>query len=137
MKVNVIKKIQKLYRIQDAFIKYNILDVNAFQNDSLFSYILENYQIENQNTDHHDELILTDDMLESLGLVKKEDIERSDIGAKRDLKIQLISQAKEILYSNVQMHWEINKEYKKLPDAKEIVKCADVLFKFVTSDDVQ
>tara|TARA_E500000178_G_C16447933_1_gene498831 strand:+ start:222 stop:518 length:297 start_codon:yes stop_codon:yes gene_type:complete len=98
---------------------------------------MSNEQIENQNTDHHDELILTDDMLESLGLVKKEDIERSDIGAKRDLKIQLISQAKEILYSNVQMHWEINKEYKKLPDAKEIVKCADVLFKFVTSDDVQ
>ena len=52
MGVNLIKKVQKLYRIQDAFIKYNIFDINAFQNDSLFSYILENYQIENKNSFH-------------------------------------------------------------------------------------
>lgn len=52
MGVNFIKKVQKLYRIQDAFIKYNIFDINAFQNDSLFSYILENYQIENTNSFH-------------------------------------------------------------------------------------
>ena len=93
---------------------------------------------ENTDTIQSEELILTDEMLDSLGLVKREDIEKADVTAKRELKIQLISQAKEILYSNVQMHWEINKEYKKLPDAKEIVDCAEVLYDFVnnTEDNV-
>ena len=93
---------------------------------------------ENTGAIQSEELILTDEMLDSLGLVKREDIEKADVAAKRELKIQLISQAKEILYSNVQMHWEINKEYKKLPDAKEIVDCAEVLYDFVnnTEDNV-
>tara|TARA_Y100000816_G_scaffold174361_1_gene125443 strand:- start:1318 stop:1614 length:297 start_codon:yes stop_codon:yes gene_type:complete len=88
---------------------------------------------ENTGAIQSEELILTDEMLDSLGLVKREDIEKADLTAKRELKIQLISQAKEILYSNVQMHWEINKEYKKLPDAKEIVECAAVLYDFVNN----
>ena len=79
------------------------------------------------------QLELTDDVLDSLGLIKREDVEK--IASNRDLKIQLITQAKEILYSNIQMHWEINKEYKKLPDAKEIVDCASILYDFVTQID--
>ena len=44
MDVDVIKKIKKLYRIQDAFEKYNILDQEAFRNDDCFQYILHNFK---------------------------------------------------------------------------------------------
>lgn len=41
------------------------------------------------------QLELTDDVLDSLGLIKREDVEK--IASNRDLKIQLITQAKEYL----------------------------------------
>jgi len=47
MDVDVIQKIKKLYRIQHAFEKYNILNQEAFRNDDCFQYILHNYNIEN------------------------------------------------------------------------------------------
>lgn len=45
MDVDVIKKIKKLYRIQDAFEKYNIFDIKAFENDECFTYIRRNYKV--------------------------------------------------------------------------------------------
>ena len=47
MDCDVLHKVKKLYRIQDAFVKYNIFDKNAFENDQTFQYILKHFEIEN------------------------------------------------------------------------------------------
>ena len=49
MEKGLLSKIKKMYRIQDVFIKYNIFDKNAFENDHHFCYILEHFDV-----DHHD-----------------------------------------------------------------------------------
>ena len=43
---NIISKIVKLYRIQEAFEKYNILDIDSFQKDECFHYILSNFKVD-------------------------------------------------------------------------------------------
>lgn len=48
MDTNILIKVRKLYRIQDAFEKYNIFDKNAFVKDECFKYILDNYNVESK-----------------------------------------------------------------------------------------
>ena len=46
MDCNVLHKVKKLYRIQDALVKYNIFDKNAFEKDECFRYVIKHYNID-------------------------------------------------------------------------------------------